>query len=274
MASLLGSHNALRVVAVVLCATPLAIALASAQTASQITPQTFAPEVAHRGGFTVPANTGLNAPAGAEKLFVRIAGLDVSGGLRELADASGDLESRLVGKNISGAEIFAAARDLEAAYARAGFVLVRVILPPQRLVTGSRLKLTVVDGYLERIETKDLPERLKARVEHLLQPLVGRRGLKLSEIERQVLLISDMPGVVMRSTLAAGSTTGATVLAIEAKHQAVMASVTGDNTLSQSLGRSAPGVGLDLNGLADSGLFKGIGNYSKLKNLQKSSLNK
>ena len=51
-----------------------------------------------------------------------------------------------MGRPVSGADIFAAARALEAAYANAGYVLVRITLPPQKLVNGSKLRLVVVDG--------------------------------------------------------------------------------------------------------------------------------
>ena len=168
---------------------------------------------------------------------------------------------------VSGAELFEAARELEAAYAAAGFVLVRVVLPPQKLVNGSRLKLRVVDGFIERVETKDLPERVRGRIASLLEPLVGRRGLKLSEIERRVLFASDTPGVLFRSTLAPGKEEGGTLLVIEAKHQAVMGSVNADNSLSEALGRTAPGIGVDLNSLAGRGeqlylRLGGVGNLS------------
>ena len=172
------------------------------QTASQITPQSFVTEVSHQGS-TVPADTGLVAPAWTNRLFVSIVGLALTGGLPDLADDTAELERRLLGRAISDVEFFAAARDLEVADARAGFVLVRVILPPQRLVNGARLKLSMVDGYLERIETKDVPELLKARVAHLLEPLVGRRGLTLSALERQILLVNDIPGAMIRATLPA-----------------------------------------------------------------------
>ncbi|MEI6399877.1 MAG: POTRA domain-containing protein [Pseudomonadota bacterium] len=166
------------------------------QTASQITPPTFQPQTISKGGFIIPDVAGLATPAGAENLHVRLSGLGVAGGLPELAAVSANLEARLIGRDITGAELFAAARELEAAYVVAGFVLVRVVLPPQKLVNGSRLKLSVIDGFIERIETKDLPERVRGRIASLLEPLVGRRGLKLSEIERRVLFASDTPGVV------------------------------------------------------------------------------
>lgn len=227
--------------------------LAYAQTASQITPPSFRPNVERHGGFAVSGGQGLTTPAGAEKLFVKLSGIQIKGGLPNLAAATAELERRLIGRSVSGAEIFAAARELEAAYARSGYVLVRVILPPQHLVNGARLKLTVVDGFIERIELKDVPERVRDRIAQLVQPLVGRRGVTLVELERRVLLAGDTPGTLLRSTLAAGKAEGATVLVIEAKHQPVSAILTFDNTLSKALGRTTVGTGVDFNSIAGHG---------------------
>lgn len=226
---------------------------AVAQTASQITPNTFRPALTHQGGFAVSGAPGLETPAGADKLFVRLSGVSVKGGLPQLAAATAELEARLSRRRISGADVFAAARDLEAAYGKLGYVLVRVILPPQRLVDGARLSLVVVDGFIERIETKGVPERVRQRIEALLGPLEQRRGLTLQEIERRVLLAGDAPGVILRSTLAPGKADGATVLVIDGKYQAVNATLTADNTLSRALGRTTMGLGLDFNSIAGFG---------------------
>jgi hemolysin activation/secretion protein len=202
---------------------------------------------------SLPGTPGLATPAGAEKLFVKLSGVSIKGGLPALAAASAALEAKLTGHRISGADVFAAARDLEAAYAGAGYVLVRVILPPQQLVNGARLKLVVVDGFIERIETKDVPERVRDRIMTLVGPLTGRRGLMLSEIERRVLLAGDTPGVVLRSTLSPGQAEGATVLVIDGTYQAVSETLTYDNTLSRALGRNTLGAGLDFNSIAGLG---------------------
>jgi hemolysin activation/secretion protein len=228
-------------------------AAASAQTASQITPNSFRPALAHQGGFSVSGAPGLETPGGADKLFVRLSGVSVKGGLPQLAAATAELEARLTGRRISGADLFAAARDLEAAYARFGYVLVRIVLPPQRLVDGARLSLVVVDGFIERVETKGVPERVRQRIETLLGPLTQQRGLTLQEIERRVLLAGDTPGVILRSTLAPGKANGATVLVIDGTYQAVSATLTADNTLSQALGRTSSGLGLDFNSIAGFG---------------------
>jgi hemolysin activation/secretion protein len=195
----------------------------------------------------VPGGAGLATPAGAEKLTVKLSGVNISGGLPQLAEATAALKAQLSGRRVTGAEIFAAARDLEAAYARAGFVLVRVILPPQHLVNGSKLRLTVVDGFIERVETKNLPERVRTRIERLVMPLTGQHGVSLHELERRVLLAGDTPGVLLRSTLAPGTREGGTVLVLEATYQPVSGLITIDNTLSRALGQPTLGVGLDLN---------------------------
>jgi hemolysin activation/secretion protein len=224
-----------------------------AQTASQITPPSFRPNLEHQGGFALPGTPGLATPAGAEKLFVKLSGVSIKGDLPALATAAAELEARLTGHRISGADVFAAARDLEAAYAKAGYVLVRVILPPQQLSNGARLKLVVVDGFIERIETKDVPERLRDRIMTLVGPLTGRRGLMLSEIERRILLAGDTPGVVLRSTLSPGKTEGATILVIDGTYQAVSETLNFDNTLSKALGRTTLGAGVDFNSIAGYG---------------------
>jgi hemolysin activation/secretion protein len=209
--------------------------------------------VEHQGGIALLGGGGLATPTGAEKLSVKLSGIQIKGGLPQLAAATAALEQRLTGRRITGADIFAAARDLEAAYAKAGFVLVRVVLPPQHLVNGARLRLIVVDGFIERIELKDVPERIRQRIEGLVQPLVGRRGITLVELERRVLLAGDTPGTVLRSTLAPGKGEGATVLVIEAKYQPVSAILSFDNSLSPALGRTTLGTGVDFNSVAGFG---------------------
>ena len=222
---------------------------ATAQSASQITPRSFSPPIQRNseGGFTIGELPALETPAGAENLFVTLSSVSVSTESPELTGRGAAVRAELVGQRVSGAQIFAAAQKLEAAYARAGYVLVRVILPPQQLVDGAELHLTVIDGYIERVETAQVPDAVRRRIEQTLRPLLGKHGLKLKEIERRILLASDTPGILLRSTLAPGSEIGAAVLIIEAKHQSIDGTLSGDNSLSRYLGSYQIGLGADLN---------------------------
>ena len=79
--------------------------------------------------------------------------------------ATGALEGRLVGKPVPVSEIFAAAQALEEAYARAGYVLARVVIPEQSLANGERLRLVVVNGFIERLDTAGVPEPVRGRID-------------------------------------------------------------------------------------------------------------
>ncbi|GJE72039.1 ShlB/FhaC/HecB family hemolysin secretion/activation protein [Methylorubrum podarium] len=235
---------------IVLAALPSARG-ALAQTASQITPPSFSPPLQRSGGgLAIPEGVGPAAPAGAERLSLRVGRLRIEGapaGGGEADAAARDLSARLSGRSITVADLFAAARDLEQAYAAQGFALVRVVLPAQQLKDGGDVRLLVVDGEIERIDVAALPSEIRARIAAVLAPLVGRPGLTLAEIERRVLLAGDTPGTVLRSTLAAGSRPGGTVLVVEARYKPVTGLVSTDNVLARSLGTYTLGTGLDLN---------------------------
>lgn len=239
-------------------------AVAFAQTASQITPPSFRPPPqADTAGVSIPESSGLEAPAGAEKLRVKLADVRVEGGLPDMAEATRKIIASLAHRTVTAAEIFTAARALETEYGRAGYALVRVVLPAQKLNDGARLRLVVVDGFLERIDTSNLPERLRGRVEATLAPLVGQKSIKLSAIERKLLLAGDTPGARLRSTLQAGSVKGASVLVIDGKYRPLGGQVTSDNSLSPSLQRWSTGVGVDFNSLLGLGelVYLRLGGY-------------
>lgn len=197
--------------------------------------------------MVVPENVGPESPPGSERLSLRVRQVQVEGTFPELAAETAAIVTRLSGKTVTAAEIFAAARELEQAYFRAGFALARVVLPAQRLTTGGDVRLLVVDGYIERIDTSALPPAVRGRIAAVLEPLVGTRRLPLSLLERALLLAGDTPGTVLRSALAAGSAPGASLLVVEARYKPVTGQLTADNTLSAALGRYNFGAGFDLN---------------------------
>jgi hemolysin activation/secretion protein len=237
---------------------PLALALLAlafpgasfvfAQTASQITPPTFRPPPPSLGGAVVfSGQPGLEAPPGAERLSITLSGVAVEGALPDMAPATGALEQRLAGRPVPVSEIFAAARALEEAYARAGYVLARVVIPEQALENGGRLRLVVVSGFIERLDTAAVPEPVRGRIERVIGPLVGQRNLRLGEIERRLLIAGDTYGVALRSALSRGDEEGGAVLVVEADYRRVTGSVGIDNTLSDQLGAWTLATGVELN---------------------------
>lgn len=242
----------------------LACSPAFGQTASQITQPSYAPpQTRQPGGISLPATTGLDTPAGAERLFVTLDGIDVENGFPELAAAGKEVEARLKGRKVSGSDLFAAARDLEAAYARAGYLLVRVSLPPQTIRDGARLRMVVTDGYVEAIDVSALPSNARMRIRNLLAPLVGARRVKRQELEKRLLLADDTPGVVLNSTLKPGAKPGSTLLVIGGRYDPVTTDLSLDNSLSEDLGRYVFGIGTQFNSVFGLGeqIYLRIGGY-------------
>ncbi|OYX04747.1 MAG: hypothetical protein B7Z15_17385 [Rhizobiales bacterium 32-66-8] len=147
-----------------------------AQTASQITPPSFAPERPDAPApVVIPEGAGAQAPPGSEALEVTLADVIVDG---EPAPASvvADIKRKLVGRPVKVSEIFAAARGLEADFARQGYVLARVAVPAQSLANGATLRLAFVNGFIERVDTSAVPARVRGPVAASLASLTGARA--------------------------------------------------------------------------------------------------
>jgi hemolysin activation/secretion protein len=130
---------------------------------------------------------------------------------------------------------------------RAGYVLVRVTVPPQKLNDRGRLRIVVVDGFIEKVQVDNVPDRVRVLVANRMASLVGRRHIKLDEIERRLLVAGDVPGLRLKSTLARGKALGGALLVLEGTHRMVTATASMDNHLPTSLGTWSYGANVALN---------------------------
>ncbi len=243
-------HLSLALALIFLSATlPFALAgAARAQTASAVTPDSFQPQLQRLDGAVVFSGaTGASAPEGADQIGIMLSGVRLEDGLPQMATANAALERRLTRGRIPVSELFDAVNALEASYADAGFVLVRVVLPQQSLRDGGVLRVTVVNGYVETVDTSGLPPDVRARVERLTTPLVNDRGVVLSDLERQLLLAGDTAGVALGSALTAGQQPGGTVVMLDGEFRRVTGFVGFDNLASEELGGFVLNAGVELN---------------------------
>jgi hemolysin activation/secretion protein len=204
---------------------------------SQFTPQDLRPETVPNGQAIVLPGPSAIAPAtGDRSLAVTVGELQLDGGFPELAAASEAVIGNVRGRRISVAQIYSAASELERIYGEAGYPLVRISVPPQHLLDHGPLRLVVIDGFFEAIDVEGVPARARAVVAKRTAVLLGRRHLKLAEIERALLIAGDVPGVKLRSALDRGSRDGGVKLILEGDHRLVSGSAGVDNRLSGSLG--------------------------------------
>jgi hemolysin activation/secretion protein len=203
---------------------------------SQVTPPSLRPAPPLGQGITLLGQAPQTAPKGTEGLTVLIGHVAVDGGFAECAAATQAAIGGLIGKRLSVEQIYALARTIEQVHAAAGYVLARVVVPPQKLLDQGSLRLTVVDGFIEEIDVAGVPERARAVVEDRVGFLIGRRHVRLDEIERGLLLAGDVPGLKLKSTLTRGTREGGAKLVLEGQHRLVTGSLGGDDRLSRSLG--------------------------------------
>lgn len=221
-----------------------------AQTAGELAqPDYQPPQQRLTGALVFSGAPGLKAPPGAEALSIALAGVTVENAPQGTGALVEALIARLTRGRIAVAEIFTAAAELEAAFARQGLVLARVVIPAQTLVDGGSLRLTVIDGFVEAIDDSAVPPRLRPRLERLTSPLIGQRGLLLRDLERRLLLAGDTYGVALGSALAAGATPGGTIIVLDPAYRRLTGFAGFDNSFSEGLGTWNVSSGLEFNGL-------------------------
>ncbi|KJC58863.1 hypothetical protein UP10_21420 [Bradyrhizobium sp. LTSPM299] len=231
---------------------------------SQVTPQNLRPDSGGRDqGIALSRQSVSTAPVGAEHLDILVGDVRLDGAFAELAPLTAAKVGEISGKRVSVAQIYAFAQSIEQIYAQAGYLLARVVVPPQNLVDRGPLVIVVVDGFIESIDVMGVPERVNRLVAARLDFLVGLRRLKRDAIERGLLVAGDIPGLKLKSTLKRGTSDGGTRLVLEGVHDLVTGSLSTDDRLSRSLGtwqlrgtvaaNDALGFGEQIYGTAGSG---------------------
>ena len=211
---------------------------ASAQTApSQVTPPTVRPPPqATSPGIVLPDSVPPQVPPGVASLNVLIANVQAKGSFPELAEAVEQLVGQVRGRRVTVAQLYQLAGAIEQLHAAAGYVLVRVVVPPQKLVDRGTFKLIVIDGYVEAVDVSRLSERVRTVIAARTADLVGRRHVTLTEIEHALLIAGEVPGVRLKSTLVRGREQGGTLLVLEGEHKLIQGSVATNNQLSFTFG--------------------------------------
>jgi hemolysin activation/secretion protein len=211
---------------------------------SQVEPPALpaAPQAAPQvPGITPPEPPAF--PKEAEQLSFVLLGFDIEGEFEEFVAARQALAAPLVGRRVTVAAIFTFASKLQEAYVGAGYLLARVVVVPQELGESARVKIQVIDGFIERVDATALPAAVRGRVAAVLAPLLRQGHLRQRDLERRLLLAGDTPGLELRSTFAAGEEIGGTVLIVTGPYRPVSVSLYGDNAMPVTFG-TTQGVAL------------------------------
>ena len=175
-------------------------------------------------------------PRAADTVHFRLNDIKVVGAKVLSAESFRPLYQPLVGRDVTLANILDVADAIEAQYRKAGYLLVRAYVPPQRVKDGV-FTITVVEGFVASASVEGTSDATQAITKSYLQKTVGQTPLELATIEHALLLANDIPGVTASGTLRASpSTPGASDLIVSETAPWAVGGIATDNRGSRFSG--------------------------------------
>lgn len=203
---------------------------------SQVAPPQIVPPPS-AGRIAIPqVPAGAAIPAEAKRLNFRLTGIDIKDEFPDFIGDRKELSDPLLGRRVTVADIFTFADQLQQIYVRAGYPLVRIVIEPQELEGSARIKLRVIDGFVERLDLDGLNVQVRNYVAMVLAPLIRQTHLKQAELERRLLIAGDAAGLTLNATFAAGKAEGGSVLILTGRFRPVGVSVYSDNAMPRVFG--------------------------------------
>ena len=177
-----------------------------------------------------------DAPSGAARLRLRLQGITLSGNTALPTETLRALWAPLLGQEVTLEQVFQVAWRIGAAYRDAGYVLSQALVPPQDIDQAQGVvRIRVAEGYISRIVIAR-PVSGGERLQAMLDPVRRERPLTLATLERQLLLLNDLPGIDAIATLRAAPEENAAALELVASRDPAAYGVQVHN-------RSAAGTG-------------------------------
>ena len=172
------------------------------------------------------------------------------------------------GSEVSLSELRAMAAKIADHYRKNGYFLAQAYLPPQDIKDGS-VTIAVIEGRYGSVTLRNQSKLSDAQANGLLAGLNRGDTIAVAPLENRLLLLSDIPGVNVRSTLAPGTEVGTSDLIVDVTPgRTVTGSVEADNAGDYYTGEYRAGATVNFNNLAGQGdvlSFRGLTSGSGLK---------
>ena len=138
------------------------------------------------------------AAAFAPGQSARIGAVTVNGATAYSPAELSSLTEGLTGAAVPLSRVEQARQDLLARYRRDGYLLTTV---SSALDARGNLRINVVEGYIAEVKLQGDIGPAGTQVLRFLNRLLGERPIRISTLERYLLLATDIPGVTLRSVL-------------------------------------------------------------------------
>lgn len=169
-------------------------------------------------------------------------------------------------------QLTAAADAISEFYRDRGYTLARAVIPPQKVEDGV-VTVAVIEGRLGKVLFSGNKRYSTATLRRHTPTLKEGDLVKTDKLERSLLLLNDMPGLKVRSTLSPGAKFGSSDILVKVEEKPFNVNFTADNAGRKETGEYRADLNVDINNplgygdqlsvrglLTDQGLIK----YKKL----------
>jgi hemolysin activation/secretion protein len=184
---------------------------------------------------TIPEE-GQPRPANADRIRFVLNDLTLEGVTAYPMERLRPVYAGLLHQDVSLADIYQAVDTLTARYRNDGYILSQVIVPAQTVDSGV-VKLRAIEGYIAAVTVDGGSQDVRERVLALGEKIRASRPLTAAVLERNVLLMNDLPGVRARAVLAPSAVPGASDLVLQVTNVPRATAFTADNRGSRSQGQ-------------------------------------
>jgi hemolysin activation/secretion protein len=157
------------------------------------------------------------------------------------------------GRELTLPELRAMAQTITAHYRRNGYFVAQAYLPAQDIMEGV-VTIAVLEGHYGKVDVRNQSKLGDDLVHSQLDGINSGEVIAIAPLESRLLLLSDIPGVNVRSTLVPGAGPGVSDLMVDVVPGALVSgSVDADNGGNRYTGQYRVGATVNLNNLAGRG---------------------
>ena len=201
--------------------------------------------------FRIETPSRSSVPRAVDEIHFHLNGIEIKGAVTLPASGLRDLYQPLIGKDVTLSDILDVAAAIENEYRRAGYILVRAFVPPQRVADGI-FTINVVEGFIANISVEGGKPKTRERIRRYLEAAQASKPLRLATIERALLLANDLPGVTAGGVLRPSpDTQGASELVVTVPDNPVSALFSLDNRGSRYSGLWSATADVTVNSVLD-----------------------
>lgn len=183
-------------------------------------------------------------PPGAAEVRVTVRDVVVEGSTVYSPEALRESYATLIGREVSLADVFAVAEVIQRRYRDDGYVLTRVVVPPQKVADGV-FRMRVVEGFVARVTVEGDVGPVGERVQAYLDRITAVRPVRQQDLERYLLLVTDLPGLTAQGVLRPGTgEVGAAELVVRVERDPFEGYALVNNRGSKYTGRTRGAVSL------------------------------